>query len=93
MLFLMLSEALKKMDFVKGAIQKLRSKGFRVQVEVTSPSRISRWLEYASKSDFDYVIIIGLKEAERRTAILRNLKKWSQVEVPIDKLGDALYGT
>lgn len=92
-LFLMLSEALKKMDFVKGAIQKLRSKGFRVQVEVTSPSRISRWLEYASKSDFDYVIIIGLKEAERRTAILRNLKKWSQVEVPIDKLGDALYGT
>lgn len=91
LLFLLLDESIKRMDFVRDAIRKLRDKGLRLQVEITSPSRIGKWLEYASKSDFDYVIIVGLKEVEKRTAILRNLKKWSQVEVPIEKLGESVH--
>jgi len=89
-LFLLLDETLRKMKSINDAVKKLRNKGFRVQIETTLSSRMSKWLEYASKLDFDYVIIIGSKELEKGVAILRNLKKWSQVEIPIDKLGDSL---
>lgn len=89
-LALLLDESVKYASSVRDAIRKLRGRGFVVEVEITTPSKIGRWLEYASKMGFDYAMIIGLKELNKGSVVLRNLKKWTQSEVPIDKVEVAL---
>jgi len=89
-LFLLLDESIIESGFVRALLKELRGKGIVTQLEVSSPSRMSRWLEYASKMGFDYVAIIGKREFEKKSVVVRNLRKWSQVEVDLKQLVEVI---
>ncbi len=59
-----------------------RSNGFVVQVELCESKRLSRMFEYAARKGFDYVAVIGRRELERGTIVIKDLARWSQIEVP-----------
>ncbi|MEM0501297.1 MAG: His/Gly/Thr/Pro-type tRNA ligase C-terminal domain-containing protein, partial [Ignisphaera sp.] len=76
---------------VNTVIRDVRRKGIIVQVEmVSSTHRLSRWLEYASKGGFDYTLIVGKKELEKGTILVRDMGHWEQYEIPINKLAEFL---
>lgn len=65
-LILLLIDDVKAYTKTYNIAKELRNKGFTIQLEVpSSVSKLSRWLEYASKYSFKYVIIIGRKELEK----------------------------
>lgn len=76
---------------VNTVIRDVRRKGVVVQVEMVSAThRLSRWLEYASKGGFDYTLIVGKKELEKSTILVRDMGRWEQYEIPINKLAEFL---
>ncbi|MEM0027721.1 MAG: histidine--tRNA ligase [Ignisphaera sp.] len=89
-LFLLLDESIRRNSNLNTLLKQLRGRGVVVQLEVSPPAKMSRWLEYASKTGFDYVVIIGRKEAEKGMAVVRDLKRWSQTEVDLNHLVEVL---
>ncbi|MCS7111254.1 MAG: histidine--tRNA ligase [Ignisphaera sp.] len=71
----------------------IRRKGVVVQIEMLSAAhRLGRWLEYASKEGFNYAVIVGKRELERRVVLVRDMERWEQHEVSIDRLAEFLVG-
>ncbi|MEM4040715.1 MAG: ATP phosphoribosyltransferase regulatory subunit [Ignisphaera sp.] len=90
-LILLLIDDVKAYTKTYNIAKELRNKGFTIQLEVpSSVSKLSRWLEYASKYSFKYVIIIGRKELEKNVATVKDMEKWSQEEVEIERLSERL---
>lgn len=81
------NEALKALY---GVAKQLRNAGYAVQAEVSPPHKLGRWLEYANKTGFTHVVIIGAKELERGTAIIRDMRSWSQIEVTLNYIVEGL---
>lgn len=72
-------------------VRSVRRRGAVVQMEVvTAAHRLSRWLEYASKEVFNYTVIVGRRELERRIAVVRDMEHWEQYEVPLNQLVEFL---
>jgi len=70
-----------------------RSRGHVVQVELCEGKRLSKLLDYASKKGFDYVVIVGKREIERGTIVVKDMSKWRQIEVPEEKFPEVVeYG-
>ena len=52
--------------------------------------KIDKQFKYADKKNIPFAIIIGSKEIENKTCIVKNLKKGEQTEVPFDALTNYL---
>lgn len=85
-LFLLLTEDIQIYTRLYTIAKNLRQKGFCIQLEVISTTKLSRWLEYASKYAIDYVVIVGKKEVEKGIAVIKDMKNWSQRDVHLNEL-------
>jgi histidyl-tRNA synthetase len=52
--------------------------------------KISTQMEFANKKGFQYIIIMGHKEALEDRIIVRNIKTFEQEIIPLDKLAKYL---
>ncbi|MEM1541339.1 MAG: histidine--tRNA ligase [Ignisphaera sp.] len=90
-LLILLVDDMKAFAKIYRIAKELRNKGFTVQLEVSSSvSKLSRWLEYASKYSFKHVIIIGKREIERNVVTVKDMERWSQEEIEVDRLLEKL---
>ncbi|MEM3980722.1 MAG: histidine--tRNA ligase, partial [Ignisphaera sp.] len=89
-LFLLLTDEPQVYARVYNFVKELRKNNIYVQFEITSPTKLSKWLEYASKNFVDYIVIVGKKELESNVASVRDMKKWTQKVVPLDTLSKTL---
>lgn len=71
-------------------VRSIRGDNTCAQFEVSSPTKLSKWLDYASRYSIDYVVIVGKREFEKGVATLRDMKKWSQKEIQLEELCKAL---
>ncbi|MCW4045264.1 MAG: histidine--tRNA ligase [Candidatus Bathyarchaeota archaeon] len=80
-------------DEQKGAAlkiaQQLRATGMSVEFEVMG-RKMAKALEDADKRQMDYAVIVGEKELQQNTVVLRNLAKRTQTTVVINKLAEAI---
>ncbi len=90
-LVLLLSSDIEGFAKTYNVVKMLRRHGIPIQFEIIeSPQRLGRWLEYASKQGFNYVVIIGKREMEKNVVVVRDMKKWIQEEIPLDMLKEFL---
>ncbi|MEM1525590.1 MAG: histidine--tRNA ligase [Ignisphaera sp.] len=89
-LFLLLIDEPQVYAKMYSLVRELRKNNIYVQFEVASSTKLSRWLEYASKNSVDYIIIVGKKELESNVASVRDMKKWIQKIVPLNILTKAI---
>ena len=89
-LLLVLSDELCAYSAAYDVAKNLRRRGIVVQLEISSAARLSRWLEYASKYGFDYVVIIGRRELEKKVATLRDMRRWVQEEVLLEEIPNVI---
>jgi histidyl-tRNA synthetase len=85
-LVLLLVDDIQAYPKIYSIVRDLRRRGLIVQFELTSPSKLSKWLEYASKNFIDYIVIVGKKELELGTATVRDMREWSQRIVKLDEI-------
>ncbi|QEC68993.1 histidine--tRNA ligase [Panacibacter ginsenosidivorans] len=74
-LFFNLGEAECKKAF--GLIQQLRSKGIKCEI-YHEQSKFDKQFKYAEKKNIQYAVIIGSKELEENTCVIKDLKKGEQ---------------
>lgn len=72
--------------------QMLRNEGVSTEVEVMGRN-ITKALEDADRRKIDYAIIIGKKELEKGTVVIRNLKKREQHIVKIERITNTIEGS
>jgi len=89
-LVLLLVDDIQAYPKIYSIVRDLRRRGLIVQFELTSPSKLSKWLEYASKNFIDYIVIVGKKELELGTATVRDMREWSQRIVKLDEISKIL---
>lgn len=65
--------------------QKLRKKGFRVEVEM-SGKRLKRSLDYANKERIPYVLILGENELQQEKIALKNMADGKEEKIPLAEL-------
>jgi histidyl-tRNA synthetase len=82
-LFFNLGEEESKAAF--SVMQQLRTKGVRCELYHES-SKFDKQFKYAEKKNIPYAIIIGSKELQEKTAVIRNLGSGHQQTIPIDDL-------
>ncbi len=87
LVLLMIEEPRLYAELVK-RLRMLRERGCVTQIEVVT--KLSKWMQYADRLGFDYVIIVGKKEIERGVVTVRDLKAWQQTEVSLDKLDEVM---
>lgn len=85
-LFLLLIEETQMYSKIYSIVRDLRKKGIEIQLEVSSPTRLSKWLEYAARYFIDYTIIVGKKEVESNTVTIREMRNWSQRSMGLNEL-------
>lgn len=66
-------------------LQQLREKGIRGEIYHENV-KFDKQFRYAEKKNIPYVIIIGSKELEEKTAIIKDIRNSQQQTLPIDKL-------
>ena len=66
-------------------MQQLRAKNIRCELYHES-SKFDRQFKYAEKKNIPYAVIIGSKELQEKTAVVRNLGSGNQRPIPIDDL-------
>jgi histidyl-tRNA synthetase len=66
-------------------LQQLRSKGIASEI-FHEPAKMDKQFKYAEKKNIPFVIIIGSKEVENKTAGVKNLKTGEQELIAFDKL-------
>ncbi len=72
------------------ALRALRGKmGARAVLDVSARS-IKRAFSYASAQGYDYVVVVGRREAEKGVVSVKNMKTGVQVEVPVEELPERL---
>jgi histidyl-tRNA synthetase len=89
-LVLLLVDDIQTYSKIYSIVRDLRRRGLIVQFELTSPSKLSKWLEYASKNFIDYIVIVGKKELELGVATVRDMREWSQRIVKLDEISKIL---
>ena len=82
-LFFNLGEAESKNAF--GLMQQLRGKGVRCEL-FHEQAKFDKQFKYADKKQIPYVVIIGSKEAEENTCIIKSLREGQQNTVPQSQL-------
>ncbi len=82
-LFFNLGEDESKASF--SIMQQLRAKGVRCELYHES-SKFDKQFKYAEKKNIPYAIIIGSKELQEKSAVIRNLGSGNQQSIPIDDL-------
>lgn len=86
-LFFNLGEAESKAAF--GLMQQLRSKGIRAEL-YHEQSKFDKQFKYADKKNIPFAVILGSKELEGRTCVIKDLAKGEQQEVKWEDLAAAV---
>lgn len=86
-LFFNLGEAESKVAF--GLMQQLRQHTIRCEL-YHETAKFDKQFKYAEKKNIPFVIIIGEKEMAAKKAVVKDIRKGEQQEVPFDKLANFL---
>jgi histidyl-tRNA synthetase len=68
-------------------LQKLRSKGVASEI-FHEAAKFDKQFKYAEKKNIPFAIIIGSKELEQKTAVVKDLRRGEQQSVPFDNLSE-----
>lgn len=68
-----------------GLVQQLREKGTRCELYHEN-TKFDKQFKYAEKKNIPYVILIGSKEMEEGTCIIKDIRKGQQQTLPIEQL-------
>lgn len=68
----------------------LRNQGIRVELYPSMSTKLDKQLKFADKKGIPFVIIIGEKEAQEKTATLKNMHTGDQRTLPLDKLASVI---
>jgi histidyl-tRNA synthetase len=82
-LFFNLGEEESKAAFT--IMQQLRNKNIRCEL-YHEPLKFDKQFKYAEKKNIPYVIIIGGKELEEKTCVIKDIRKGEQQTIPINQL-------
>lgn len=82
-LFFNLGEQESKTAFTK--MQQLRNKNIRCELYHEN-IKFEKQFKYAEKKNIPYVIIIGSKEAEEKTCVIKDIRNGEQQTIPVDQL-------
>jgi histidyl-tRNA synthetase len=66
-------------------MQQLRNKNIRCEL-YHEPIKLDKQFKYSEKKNIPYVIIIGSKEAEDKTCVIKDIRNGEQQTIPITKL-------
>ena len=66
-------------------MQQLRNNNIRCEL-YHEPVKFDKQFKYAEKKNIPYVIIIGSKELEDKTCVIKDIRKGEQQTIPADKL-------
>ena len=75
----------KESDYAYKIMQEIRKSGIACELYHES-SKLDKQFKYAEKKNITYVVIIGSKEIEQNSAILKNLSSGIQEDIPFDQL-------
>jgi histidyl-tRNA synthetase len=84
-LFFNLGEQESKAAFT--IMQQLRNMNTRCEL-YHEPVKFDKQFKYAEKKNIPYVIIMGSKELEEKTCVIKDIRKGEQQTVPVGKLGE-----
>ena len=87
-LFFNLGESESAVAFL--SMQKLRSLGISCEL-FPEQSKFDKQFKYAEKKNIPYVIIIGSKELESKSCVVRDLRKGEQNLIPLENLQNVLF--
>ncbi|MBI2010573.1 MAG: histidine--tRNA ligase [Candidatus Chisholmbacteria bacterium] len=68
----------------------LRDNGLKVELYPSLSTKLDKQLKFADKKGIPFVLIIGAKEAQTKTATLKNMASGDQQTLPLDKLADVI---
>lgn len=88
MLFFNLGEAESKVAF--GLMQQLRNKGVSAEI-FHENAKFDKQFKYADKKGIQFAVIIGSKELQEGTCVLKNLKKGEQRIMKQEELGNEVF--
>ena len=77
--------------FAFNIMQQLRETGISCEI-YHEPAKMDKQFKYAEKKKIKYAVIIGSKEIEENTSIVKNLSTGTQQIVPLNQLQSALFG-
>ena len=66
-------------------MQQLRNKNVRCEL-YHEQAKFDKQFKYAEKKNIPYVIIIGSKETEEKTCVIKDIRNGEQQTIPITKL-------
>ncbi len=75
--------------FVTALTDKLRKEGIRCERDLCARS-LKAQMKYADKCGARYSIVIGTDEAEKKSAVLKNMKEKEQTEVSLEDLTELI---
>ncbi len=84
-LFFNLGEAEGKAAFT--LMQQLRDKNIRCEL-YHEPVKFDKQFKYAEKKNIPYVIIIGSKELQEKTCVIKDIRKGEQQAIPVNKIAE-----
>lgn len=67
------------------SMQQLRGKGIPCEL-YPEPVKFDKQFKYADKKHIPYAVIIGSRELEQRTCVVKDLRKGEQQQLPLDNL-------
>ena len=70
--------------------QILRDRSIPVEVEVMG-RRLAKAIEDADRRNLDYVIIVGERELEEGSVVMRSLQRREQITVKIEKIAEEIW--
>ncbi|RLI31731.1 histidine--tRNA ligase, partial [Candidatus Bathyarchaeota archaeon] len=70
-------------------VEKIRSWGIPADFDLRQRS-LKKQLEYANKLGFNFTVIVGEKELEKGTVKVRDMSRFEEFEVKLEKLKDFL---
>ncbi|MGZ3851891.1 MAG: histidine--tRNA ligase [Flavisolibacter sp.] len=68
-----------------GLLQQLRQKGIASEI-YHEPTKFDKQFKYAEKKNIPFAIIIGSKEIETKTCVIKDLRKGEQRSIPFEAL-------
>jgi histidyl-tRNA synthetase len=71
-------------------MQQLRNKNIRCEL-YHETVKFDKQFKYAEKKNIPYVIIMGSKELEEKTCVIKDIRKGEQQTIPASQLGEFLF--
>lgn len=71
-------------------LQQVRRNGIASEI-YHEPAKFDRQFKYAEKKNIPFAIIIGSKELEQKTCVLKDLRSGEQKSIPFENLSDFLF--